>query len=78
MVFLKVNELNGGEVIFNAANIEMITPITGGRAKIWFDVNDTDAMEVAESFAEVEQMLQVALIGNRGVVGVEDAFAGVK
>lgn len=78
MTFLKLIELESGPVIVNMAKVEMVTPITGGRAKLWFSVDGEDAMEVEESFDAVSEMLHVALIGNRGVVSLADIAAVVR
>lgn len=77
MIFLKLNELNAAPVIINLAQVEMVTPITGSRAKLWFSVDGEDAMEVEESLEDITEMINAAM-SYPGVVSKENVAAVVR
>ncbi len=73
MVFLKLNEIYGGEVTVNMHHVWQITPEVGGNAKLWYSNFDADTLRVKESKKEIEKMLIVCHRENLGVF----SFAGV-
>ncbi len=76
MVFLKLTNHLGVKFIVNMAHVTEFRSDGTGHTDLVF--MDDEVTYAHESFEVVERMLQVALIGNKGVVAVEDAFAGVK
>lgn len=77
MIFLKLNELNAAPVLINMAKVEMVTPITGSRAKLWFSVDGEDAMEVEESMEDITEMINAGM-SYPGVVSKENALGVVR
>lgn len=60
MIFLKLNEIYGGEVLININHVWQITPETGGNAMLWYSNIDSDTLRVKESFQDVELMIHFA------------------
>lgn len=74
MIFLKVHEVNDGEVTINASKIEFIRPGAGGNAVIFFSDDETKTIVTVESKEVIEQMLSAYAV----VVSAESVLTVVR
>lgn len=57
MTYLKLDEAHGGPLLINMAKVDRVTKVTGGKAKLWFSANDSDAVIVEQAFDYVQAEL---------------------
>lgn len=76
MTFLKVTEVGGNPIVVNMAKVELFRSNGAGNTTLVF--SDEGTITAKESFEQVENMLQVALTGYPGVVGVAEMMTVVR
>ena len=76
MIFLKLTDIQGVPVIINMERVDQFRSDGAGYTEFLYA--DESTSRVKESFEEVEEMLHVALIGNRGVVSKLDVSTVVR